>query len=77
MVPMVLISLLLMVVVSLLTRKPGQQTLIRYFPRAEESNHRRGAGQCLVASATNSVLTDHNGEELVPRVVFSVCGLIK
>ena len=50
-VPMVLISLSLMVAVSLLTRKPGQQTLIRYFPQAEESNHRRGAGQCLVASA--------------------------
>ena len=50
-VPMVLISLLLMVAVSLLTRKPGQQTLIRYFPRAEESTYREGAGPCFVASA--------------------------
>jgi SSS family solute:Na+ symporter len=50
-VPMVLISLLLMVVVSLLTRKPEKETLIRYFPRAEQSNRRRDAGQCLVASA--------------------------
>jgi hypothetical protein len=50
-VPMVLISLLLMIAVSLLTRKPGQQTLIRYFPRAEASSHRRGVGSRLLASA--------------------------
>jgi SSS family solute:Na+ symporter len=50
-VPMVLISLLLMIAVSLLTRKPGQQTLIRYFPRAEASSHPRGGGSLLVASA--------------------------
>ena len=36
-VPMVLISSLLMVTVSLLTRKPGAQTLRRYFPPVEES----------------------------------------
>ncbi len=31
-VPMVLVSALLMVVVSLLTRKPGRATIARYFP---------------------------------------------
>jgi SSS family solute:Na+ symporter len=35
-VPMVLISSLLMVTVSRLTRKPGAQTLCRYFPKARE-----------------------------------------
>ncbi|HET8646037.1 MAG TPA: hypothetical protein VFO85_11130, partial [Vicinamibacteria bacterium] len=34
-VPMVLVSALLMVVVSLLTRKPSQQTIARYFPEPE------------------------------------------
>jgi SSS family solute:Na+ symporter len=41
-VPMVLISSLLMVTVSLLTRKPGEQTLRRYFQRVEEPDQLRG-----------------------------------
>ena len=35
-VPMVLISMLLMVTVSVLTRTPGEQTLRRYFPKVTE-----------------------------------------
>ncbi len=33
-VPMVIVSALLMVVVSLITRKPSEETIYRYFPRA-------------------------------------------
>ena len=46
-VPMVLISSLLMVVFSMLTRKPGEQTLIRYFSQTEGAGYRRN-GQRLV-----------------------------
>ncbi|MEP6636655.1 MAG: hypothetical protein ABJB97_08000, partial [Acidobacteriota bacterium] len=33
-VPMVIVSALLMYVVSLLTRKPSQATIVKYFPEA-------------------------------------------
>ena len=49
-VPMVLISMLLMVTVSTLTRTPGKQTLRRYFLRIDESRDQPRAGRGLVAN---------------------------
>ncbi|HET6961326.1 MAG TPA: sodium:solute symporter family protein [Terriglobia bacterium] len=49
-VPMVLISMLLMVTVSTLTRTPGKQTLQRYFFRIDESRDQPRTGRRLVAN---------------------------
>jgi solute:Na+ symporter, SSS family len=49
-VPMVLISMFLMVTVSFLTRKPGEQTLRRYFSRMNETAHQTGSGRQLIAN---------------------------
>ncbi|MCI0620104.1 MAG: sodium:solute symporter family protein [Acidobacteria bacterium] len=51
-VPMVLISLLLMITVSLLTQTPSPQTLSRYFQRSD-GNHTLGSKRRLMASSTN------------------------
>jgi SSS family solute:Na+ symporter len=49
-VPMVLISMLLMVTVSALTRTPGEQTLRRYFWRMDARVHQAGSGRRLLAN---------------------------
>jgi len=50
-VPMVLISSLLMVAVSFVTRKPSRQTISRYFQQSDPSGRPKGFG--LVVSSTN------------------------
>ena len=50
-VPMVLISSLLMVAVSFVTRKPSRQTISRYFQQSDPSGRPKGLG--LVVSSTN------------------------
>jgi hypothetical protein len=49
-VPMVLISSLLMVAVSFVTRKPSKLTISRYFHQSDAT--RRPTGSCLAVNST-------------------------